>query len=166
MPPPSEEKRGPPRVLGRPLPTCRGRTPRRTPPALAYFSCGQVAVAFKLNRTLGIRNDPRLRGRCPSARTLGRIYASPTALPRPSQDSLPAGAVLPFAGRDSHPLDDIPNFMNSSHHSLLSDSQIVPESYSGAAFHNHRDKALGRLMRRMVGSATSLELKELAGHLD
>jgi hypothetical protein len=31
----------------------------------------------------------------------------------------------PFAGRDSHPLDDIPNFMNSSHDSLLSDQPFL-----------------------------------------
>jgi hypothetical protein len=42
-----------------------------------------------------------------------RAYASPAALPRPSQGSLPAGA----------PLDDIPNFMNSSHDSLPSDQR-------------------------------------------
>ena len=54
-----------------------------------------------------------------------RAYASPVTLPRPSQGSLPAGAVYPFAGRVSHPLDDIPNFMNSSHHSLLSDQPFL-----------------------------------------
>jgi hypothetical protein len=31
----------------------------------------------------------------------------------------------PFAGRDSHPLDDIPNFMNSSHDSLPSDQPFL-----------------------------------------
>jgi hypothetical protein len=31
----------------------------------------------------------------------------------------------PFAGRVSHPLDDIPNFMNSSHDSLLSDQNFL-----------------------------------------
>ena len=54
-----------------------------------------------------------------------RAYASPAALPRPSQGSLPVGADSPFAGRDSHPLDDIPNFMNSSHDSLLSDQNFL-----------------------------------------
>jgi len=36
-----------------------------------------------------------------------------------------AGAVSPFAGRVSHPLDEIPNFMNSSHDSLLSDQPFL-----------------------------------------
>ena len=54
-----------------------------------------------------------------------RAYASPTALPRPSQGSLPVGAVSLFAGRVSHPLDDIPNFMNSSDDSLLSDQNFL-----------------------------------------
>jgi hypothetical protein len=31
----------------------------------------------------------------------------------------------PLAGRVSHPLDDIPNFMNSSHDSLLSDQNFL-----------------------------------------
>ena len=31
----------------------------------------------------------------------------------------------PFAGRDSHPLDDMPNFMNSSHDSLPSDQPFL-----------------------------------------
>jgi hypothetical protein len=46
-------------------------------------------------------------------------------LPRPSQGSLPAGAAFPFTGRDSHPLDDLPNFMNSSHDSLPSDQPFL-----------------------------------------
>ena len=57
--------------------------------------------------------------------TRSRIYASPSTLPCPSQDSLPAGAVFPFAGRVSHPLDDLPNFTNSSHSSLLSDQPFL-----------------------------------------
>ena len=47
--------------------------------------------------------------------TRARDYASPEASPPPSQVSLPAGRARPFAGRGSHPLDDIPNFMGSSH---------------------------------------------------
>ena len=120
----SEEKRGPPRFLGRPLPACQGRTPRRMQPPLAYFSCGKTAVAFRGFSTLGIRNGHKFRGRCPSARTLARLriagrVAAPVA-------RLATGwGGYPFAGRVSHPLDDIPNFMNSSHDSLLSDQPFL-----------------------------------------
>lgn len=44
-----------------------------------------------------------------------RDYASPDPLPGPAQASLPAGRARPFAGRVSHPLDGLPNFMSSSH---------------------------------------------------
>ena len=119
-----EEKRGPPRFLGRPLPACQGRTPRRMRLALAYFYCEQVAIAFGQIGTLGIRNGHKFRGRCPSARTLARLriagrVAAPVA-------RLATGwGGYPFAGRDSHPLDDIPNFMNSSHDSLPSDQPFL-----------------------------------------
>ena len=73
LPVPSEEKRRPPRFLGRPLPACRGRTPRRMRLALAYFSCEQVVLAFGRNSTLGIRNGHKFRGRCPTAHTLARL---------------------------------------------------------------------------------------------
>lgn len=35
-----------------------------------------------------------------------RTYASPSALPRPSQGSLPTWADSPLTGQVSHPLDD------------------------------------------------------------
>jgi len=60
----------------------------------------------------------RFRGRCPSARTLARL-ASPAALRARAQGSLTVLAVPCCRGRVSHPLDDIPNFMNSSHDSSL-----------------------------------------------
>jgi hypothetical protein len=37
----------------------------------------------------------------------------------------PGWGGYPFAGRVSHPLDDVPNFMNSSHDSLLSDQPFL-----------------------------------------
>ena len=133
-----EEKRGPPRFLGRPLPACQGRTPRRMQPPLAYFSCGKTAVAFGQFGTLGIRNGPKFRGRCPSARTLARLriagrVAAPVA-------RLATGwGGYPFTGRDSHPLDDVPNFMNSSHDSLLSDQPfLVAPVQAGAPPAGHR----------------------------
>ena len=92
--------------------------------ALAYFSCERVAVAFRRDNTLGFRNvNSFVAAVLRPARS--RVYASPFTLPCPSQDSLPAGAVSPFAGRVSHPLDDVPNFMNSSHYSLLSDQPFL-----------------------------------------
>ena len=57
-------------------------------------------------------------------------YASPAASPRPSQGSLPAGVAIPFAGGASHPLDDKPNFMGSSHLSLLSDQPFLVALFS------------------------------------
>ena len=124
LPVSSEEKRGPPRFLGRPLLACQGRTPRRMQLPLAYFSCGKTAVAFGRIGTLGIRIGHRFRGRCPSARTLARLriagrVAAPVA-------RLATGwGGYPFAGRVSHPLDDLPNFMNSSHDSLPSDQPFL-----------------------------------------
>jgi hypothetical protein len=119
-----EEKRGPPRFLGRPLPACQGRTPRRMQPPLTYFSCGKATVAFRYFSTLGIRNGHRFRGRCPSARTLARLrIAGRVAAPVARLASGRGG--YPFAGRVSHPLDDIPNFMNSSHDSLPSDQPFL-----------------------------------------
>ena len=68
-----EEKRGPPRFLGRPLPACRGRTPRRMRRTLTYFYCGCAAFAFGRNSTLGIRNGHKFRGRGPPAHTLAHL---------------------------------------------------------------------------------------------
>lgn len=93
-------------------------------PLLAYFSCGKTAVAFRKFSTLGIRNGHRFRGRCPSARTLARLrIAGRVAAPVARLASGRGG--YPFAGRDSHPLDDAPNFMNSSHDSLPSDQPFL-----------------------------------------
>jgi len=99
------------------FPACQGRTPRRMQPPLAYFSCGKTAVAFRRNSSLGIRNGHRFRGRCPSARTLARLRIA-GRVAAPSQGSLPVGAVTPLPD-GFRTLDDIPNFMNSSHDSLL-----------------------------------------------
>jgi hypothetical protein len=59
-----EERRGPPRCLGRPLRTCHGRTPRRirASPRPLY---GETVIAFKSFSTLGIREGYRFRGRMP-----------------------------------------------------------------------------------------------------
>jgi len=59
-----EERRGPPRFLGRPLHACPGRTPRRrrAPPRPTH---AEGVVAFRSFSTLGIREGERLRGRRP-----------------------------------------------------------------------------------------------------
>ena len=107
-----EERRGPPRLLGHPLHTCRGATPRRNQPLLAHSSLGKIhgeaGIAFTQLRTLGNRNDRYFEATHPRP-TCSRAYASPTSLPRPSQGSLPARAGSPLAGRDSHPRDSKQN---------------------------------------------------------
>ena len=70
---------------------------------------GEAVVAFRENRTLGIRNVITFEAATPRL-TRSRTYASPASLPRPSQGSLPARAGSPLAGRDSHPLDDKSKF--------------------------------------------------------
>ena len=72
--------------------------------------CGEAVVAFRENRTLGIRNSHSFRGRIIPRLTRSRAYASPISLPRPSQGSLPARAGSPLAGRVSHPLDSESKF--------------------------------------------------------
>ena len=63
-----EERRGPPRLLGRPLRACHGRTPRRIRPLLARLRRGRCCLQVK-SSTLGIREDYRFRGRSPTAHT-------------------------------------------------------------------------------------------------
>ena len=75
--------------------------------------CGETAVAFRENRTLGIRKVIVFEAATPRL-TRSRAYASPASLPGPAQGSLPARAGSPLAGRVSHPLDDKRSFMESS----------------------------------------------------
>ncbi len=70
---------------------------------------GEPVVAFRENRTLGIRIDRVFEAATPRL-TRSRAYASPASLPRPSQGSLPARVGSPLAGRVSHPLDDESKF--------------------------------------------------------
>ena len=93
---------------------------------------GEVAIAFTAKRTLGIRHDLVFGATIPRP-TRSRAYASPAALPRPSQGSLPARAGSPLAGRVSHPLDSKRNFMESSHPPIPIDQQsLVALSNLGA----------------------------------
>jgi len=73
-----EEGRGPPRLRDRPLRTCHGRTPRRIPSSPCPKLPQGIVVAFRQNRTLGIREDERFRGRSPTARTFACLrFADP-----------------------------------------------------------------------------------------
>ena len=108
-----EERRGPPRLLGRPLRACRGRTPRRirAPPRpsaerpllpsgnSAPWASGKIIV---------------FGAACPTAHTLACLrIAGPVAATVARLATGLAGSAL--AGRGLHPLDDKPNFMKSSH---------------------------------------------------
>jgi len=98
-----------------------------TPPDADFprlLPIAKTAVAFRKFRPLGSRNAQFSRPHSPRP-TRSRAYASPAASPRPSQGSLPAGAAYPFAGQASHPLDDNPNFMSSSHHPFPSDQPVL-----------------------------------------
>jgi hypothetical protein len=80
---------------------------------------GENAIAFRKNRTLGIRKvivqeGSSRRLRVDPRPTRSRAYASPASLPRPSQGSLPARTGSPLTGRVSHPLDNERNFMETS----------------------------------------------------
>jgi hypothetical protein len=70
---------------------------------------GENAIAFRENRTLGIRKVIVFEATYPRP-TRSRAYASPIPSPRPSPGSLPARAGSPLAGRVSHPLDDESKF--------------------------------------------------------
>ncbi len=70
---------------------------------------GEAIIAFRENRTLGIRKALVFEAVTPWL-TRSCAYASPASLPRPAQGSLPARAGSPLAGRDLHPLDDASKF--------------------------------------------------------
>ena len=82
------ENQGPPRLPGRPLPTCRGHPPRRVRCLLALFA----ATALLPSETLtswATRNDG-LFGAVVPRPARSRTYASPVPLPTQAQGSLPA----------------------------------------------------------------------------
>jgi len=64
-----EEERGPPRLPGRPLRACRGRTPRRIQ-ACPRPDHGQALVAFEQFSTLGIRDGINFEAAYPTAHAL------------------------------------------------------------------------------------------------
>src|SRR5712691_5554874 len=72
-----EERRGPPRLRGRPLHACQSRTPRRIRLSPRPTDAEDV-VAFASSSTLGIREDERFRGRNPMAHTFACLrFANP-----------------------------------------------------------------------------------------
>ena len=98
---------GPPRFLGRPSRTCRGRPPRRTRRSLAHP--GSDADAFRRREALGVRILVTFRGCSPTAHTLARLRIAgvvAAAVARLAAD-LPGSALV---GRDSHPQDDFSEF--------------------------------------------------------
>jgi len=108
-----EEGRGSPRLLGRPLVTCRGQRPRQTRRRLALLSTAMLLPSGLTNPwALGIPTVSRLYSHGPRLRV-------PTHRRRAS---LPPGARLAtglpgsaLAGRVSHPLDDFSEFHELPH---------------------------------------------------
>src|ERR1700757_2363115 len=91
-------------------------------PLLAQKLSPGMVVAFRENRTLGIREGIGFGAAFPWP-TCSHAYASPAVFPRPAQGLLPARAGSPLAGRDSHPLDDEQSFMEVSHPPIPFDPQ-------------------------------------------
>ena len=118
-----EERRGPPRLRGRPLRACHGRTPRRIHPLLAHFTQGSLlpsgnSAPWASGKTIGFG------AACPWP-TCSRASASPALFRRLSQGSLPTWAGSPLVGRDLHPLDDIQSFMKVSPPPIPFDQQSL-----------------------------------------
>jgi hypothetical protein len=123
-----EERRGPPRLRGRPLRTCHGRTPHRIPspprPAVLAGDC----YCLQVKQDPGHPGSVEVSGPHAPWPTRSPAYASPTTFLGSSQGWLPARAGSPLAGRVSHPLDDERSFMKLSH--LHSPSTHIAWSHS------------------------------------
>ena len=114
------DRRGSPRLLGRPLRACRGQAPRRVRRSLA-LAAGS-AVAFRLVQPLGTR-DPVIFSRLHTRRpTRSRAYASPSTVAgdRCKARYRPAGLGLGRAGfapagrrTEFHELIAAPSFLTS-----------------------------------------------------
>ena len=87
-------------------------TPPDTLPSSPKKLSPGMVVAFRENRTLGIREGIGFGAAFPWP-TCSHAYASPALFPRPAQGLLPARAGSPLAGQDSHLLDDTQSFMES-----------------------------------------------------
>ena len=88
-------------------------TPPDTLPSSPKKLSPGMVVAFRENRTLGIREGRGFGAAFPWP-TCSHAYASPTPFLRPSPGSLPAWAGSPLARRALHPLDDAQSFMKAS----------------------------------------------------
>ena len=101
-----EETRGPPRLLGHPLHTCRGSTPRRNQPLLAPSTLEKIhaeaGIAFTQLRTLGNRNDVISRPLTHGPHVHAPTHRQPRYR-RPAAQSSPARRCSRRAGRGSRP---------------------------------------------------------------
>jgi hypothetical protein len=110
-----EERRGPPRLRGRPLRTCHGRTPRRIPPPPRPEMLAGDGCCLQGKQAPGHPGRLEVSGPHAPWPTRSPAYASPGSFLAPSQGWLPARAGSPLAGQDSHLLDDTQSFMKASH---------------------------------------------------
>ncbi len=109
-----EERRGPPRLRGRPLRACYGRTPRRIQPPPRPM-CAGGRCCLRSNPALSASGKSIGFGAAVPWPARSHTYASPMPFLTPSQGLLPVRAGSPLTGRDSHPLDDARSFMVASH---------------------------------------------------
>jgi hypothetical protein len=100
---------GSPRCLGRPLRACRGPGPRRIRRPLAHV--GDADAAEKRLKTPGTRDQT-----IPGLTTRGSRVRTPThrpgTSPRPGARLATGLLGSALAGRASHPLDDVQDFVN------------------------------------------------------
>jgi len=101
-------------------------------------SFARAAVVFGPFNTLDTRDDLSFVAAFPTAHALARLRIAGRVTATVAR--LATGwAGSPFAGRASHPLDDVPNFIRFSSISLLSDQpclvarRVAPEDFSPGA---------------------------------
>ena len=124
-----EEKRGSPRCLGHPLHACRGPRPRRV--QMRPSPCSRCARCCL--QTVRCPRHPKciqFRGSTHTAHILAYLrFAKSVTVSGARLATDRAGS--PLAGRDSHPLDDIQGFMESSHTPILLDQPCLVAPNAG-----------------------------------
>ncbi len=113
-----KDEGGSPRLLGHPLPACRGHRSRRVSPILAQWRIRHCC--FRAAKYLEHPGFRRFRDWIPRP-TRSCAYASPTSLPVPPQGSLPTGRAHPSSGGDCTRWMTSRSFVN--YRTLLSDQQ-------------------------------------------
>ena len=134
-----EEKPGSPRFLGRPLPACRGRTPRRMRHPLATFLCRRCRRRLQDKQNPGHPGRHSFRGRIPTAHTLaflriaGRVAAPVARLatgwggsPLRRTGFAPAGRRTEFHGLIASPTPFGPAFPGRTVCPMLRPSRKPP----------------------------------------